>query len=72
MSNPNPHTSRSMVICHHCLEHGHIARRCPKRRAEGRKPCARCGKAHGPRCGMKQTEAKQATDLGVPMASALQ
>jgi hypothetical protein len=59
MSKKGPNTSRTMAICHHCHEHGHIERRCPRRRAEGRRLCRGCGKAHGPRCGMKQAEAKQ-------------
>lgn len=59
MSKKKPDGSRAMVICRHCYEHGHTERRCPKRRAKGRWLCRGCGKAHGPRCGMKQAEAKQ-------------
>lgn len=59
MSKKKPDGSRAMVICHHCHEHGHTERRCPRRRAEGRRPCRWCRKLHGPRCGMKQAEAKQ-------------
>lgn len=59
MSKKGPNTSRTMVICHYCHEHGHIERRCPKLRADGRRRCRWCGKAHVPRCGMKQAEAKQ-------------
>lgn len=59
MSKEGSSGCRARVICHHCHERGHIERRCPKRRAEGRRLCRWCGKAHGPRCGMKQAEAKQ-------------